>query len=209
MKRTAVLLLASLLGPALAAPLTLSLNGQSVTLSTTTIGGVSYVKTADLQKALAATGGANQKASAEGCVNEWLFNGIWRLRVTKVQPVTDQYYGDGWGVTTEIRNGTSQTLRMDDTGLNYNGAVLISFADGDSWSKSWRTGWQDKTYAKIPQGSGTVYEFKIFPEAKLGKATVLATPPQKFLLDIEKESSVKASYTTADPSFRVNLTCRK
>ena len=34
-------------------------------------------------------GGANQKASVTGCVNEWLFNGVWRMRVTKVEPVTD------------------------------------------------------------------------------------------------------------------------
>ncbi|SMB81633.1 hypothetical protein [Deinococcus hopiensis] len=158
-------------------------------------------------------GGAGQKASVEGCVNEWLFNGIWRLRVTKVDRVQDQYYGEGWGVTMEIRNGTTETLTMDNAGIIYNGAVEIDFADGNSWSKSWREGWQDKTYAKMLQGGGTVYQFKIFPESKMDAAAVSAYAPQKFQLEVEKkvraDRGVKVGFTVPDPSFRVNLTCRK
>lgn len=194
-----------------AAPVTLTLNGQSTTLNTTVIGGVTYLKLSDLRAALAASGGANQKASVEGCVNEWLFNGIWRLRVTRVQRVQDQYYGEGWGVTVEIKNGAAQTLQMSDAGINYNGSVSLAFADGNSWARSWRTGWQDKTYAKLQQGTGTLYEFKIFPEEKMDAASVSAVRPQKFLFEVvkEKRDSVKAGFTVPDPSFRVNLNCKK
>ncbi|THF70335.1 hypothetical protein E7T06_07635 [Deinococcus sp. Arct2-2] len=159
-----------------------------------------------------AAGGANQKASVSGCVNEWLFNGIWRMRVTKVQPVVDKDYGDGWGVSVEIKNGTTQTLTLDNAGIYYNGAVNLAFADGDTWAKSWREGWQGKTYTKLTQGAGMVYTFKIFPESKLSAAEVQAMPPQKFLLeDVKKISdNVKnVGFTVPDPSFRVNLTCKK
>ncbi len=194
-----------------AAPVTLVLNGSSTTLNTSVINGVTYVRLTDLKAALAASGGANQKASLEGCMNEWLFNGIWRLRVTRVQRVQDSDYGEGWGVTVEIKNGASQTLEMADAGIAYNGAVNLAFPDGNSWAKGWRSGWQDKTYAKLPQGTGTLYEFKIFPESKMDAAAVSAYRPNKFLFDVtpEKRDSVKASFTVRDPSFRVNLTCQK
>ena len=199
------------LGLGLAAPVTLTLNGQPTTLNTTVIGGTSYIRLNDLKTALAASGGANQKASLEGCVNEWLFNGIWRFRVKGVQRVQDRDYGEGWGVTVEIKNGTAQTLEMDDAGIAYNGAVNLAFPDGNSWAKGWRSGWQDKTYAKLPQGTGTLYTFKIFPESRMDAAEVDAYRPNKFLFDVtkEKRDSVKAGFTTADPSFRVNLTCQK
>ncbi|GHF48090.1 hypothetical protein HNQ07_002693 [Deinococcus metalli] len=211
MRRTALTVLAALSTAASAASVTLPLNGQPTAVPTTVIGGVTYVKLADLQRLLAAQGGANQKASVSGCVNEWLFNGIWRMRVTKVAPVQDQYYGNGWGVTIELKNGTTQTMRMDDAGIKYNGAVNVTFADGDSWAKSWRSGWQDKTYAKLPQGTGTVYTFAVFPEEKMAADAVQAMPAQKFLLDIEPTTAdgVKAKFSVADPSFRVDLTCRK
>ena len=196
---------------ALAAPTTLVLGGQSVTLNTTVISGVTYLKLADLKAALAAQGGANAKASVEGCVNEWLFNGIERLRVTKVQAVEDRYYGDGWGVTVEIKNGAQETLTLDHAGIAYNGAVNLAFADGNSWSRSWREGWQTKTYARMQQGTGTLYEFQIFPESKMEAAAVATYAPQKFLLEVgaKNPDHVKANFSVPDPSFRVNLTCRK
>ncbi|GGR79730.1 hypothetical protein [Deinococcus sedimenti] len=203
MRHLTTLLGLTALTTAAAAPVTLTLNGQPTTLSTSVIGGVTYIKLADLQKALAAQGGANAKASVSGCLNEWLFNGIWRMRVTKVQPISD----GGYGVTVEVKNGTTQTLKMNDAGIRYNNAINLIFADGNSWAKMSVTAWQDKTYAKLPQGTGTVFEFRIFPEDQNGAASA----PTKFLFEVlnETSSDVKPRFTVADPSFRVDLTCRK
>ncbi len=192
---------------ALAAPVTLTLAGQPVTLNTTVIGGVTYLKLSDVKAALAAQGGANAKASVTGCINDWLFNGVERLRVTKLKPVEDQYYGSGWGVTIEVKNGTNETFTLDHAGIVYNNAVTLAFADGNSWSKSWRYGWQDKTYARMQQGTGTLYEFQIFPESRQDAATVNATPPQKFLLEVTTPTTIKSRFSVPDPSFRVDLTC--
>lgn len=213
MRHLTTLLALTALSIATAAPVTLTLNGQPTTVNTSVIGGVTYIKLADLQKVLAAQGGANAKASVTGCVNEWLFNGIWRLRVTKVTPFHNNPYGDGYAVTVEVKNGTTQTLTLDDAGIHYNSARNLTFADGDSWAKMTLGvgAWQDKTYAKLPQGTGTVYTFQIFPEEKLDAAAVAAATPQKFLFEVDPklDSSVKARFSVLDPSFRVDLTCRK
>ncbi|GAA4022894.1 hypothetical protein GCM10022631_41810 [Deinococcus rubellus] len=223
---------------------TLILNGKVSTDKTVVVGGKTYVPLSALPglgiqvstgsgvtslssgKAGAVTtstpptanngaGGANQKASVSGCINEWLFNGIWRMRVTKVQPIKDEggyNYGSGWGISVEMKNGTAQTIRLADTGIVYNGAMNLAFADGDSWAKDTRDGWQDKTYAKLPQGSGFLYTFRMYPDVKTADADVLAKPPQKFLLeDLKKvDPDLKnVGFTVPDPSFRVDLTCKK
>ncbi|WP_293912295.1 hypothetical protein [Deinococcus sp.] len=220
---------------------TLILNGKVSTEKVLTVGGKVYVPLSALpslgvqvssgggvlsltggKAAVAATapssgtGGANQKASVTGCLNEWLFNGVWRLRATKVEPVTDPpgsyNYGDGWAVTIEARNGVTQTITLDDVGVVYNGAVNLTFADGDSWGKSVRDGWQDKTYTKLPQGAGFLYTFKLYPDAKLERAEVLARPPQKLLIENLKKITDRykgVAFTVPDPSFRVDLTCKK
>ncbi|MFC3859807.1 hypothetical protein ACFOPQ_03390 [Deinococcus antarcticus] len=215
MKKAALLaalfILPAALPTALAAPVTLTLNGQPTTLNTTVLGGKTYILLDDLKKALTGAGGANQKASVEGCVGEWLFNGIVRMRVTKVE-VTHQDKGDtypGYAITAEFKNGVNETITLDDVGLVYNNAKTVTFADGNSWSDSRAGGWQDKTYAKIQQGGGTVMNFRIYSEEQY--QTGQAVPaPQKFLVEVKNKSgSTKARYTVPDPSFRVNLTCRK
>src|SRR5579863_5204255 len=50
-------------------------------------------------------------SSREGCMNQWLFNGVWRVRVTSVEPYS---VGGGpqigWQVTEVWRNGTYREL---------------------------------------------------------------------------------------------------
>ena len=220
---------------------TLILNGKVSTEKVVTVGGKVYVPLSALpglgiqvssgsgvlslssgKAAVTATapgsgaGGANQKASVTGCLNEWLFNGVWRMRATKVEPVTDPpgsyNYGDGWAVTVEVRNGTAQTITLDDVGVVYDGAINLAFADGDSWGKSTREGWQDKTYTKLPQGAGFLYIFKMYPDSKLDRAAVLAKPPQKLLIENLKKITDRykgVAFSVPDPSFRVDLTCKK
>ncbi len=212
MKRTTALLTALLLGQVLAAQVTLTLNGQPATLTTTVIGGKTYVLLDDLKRALTGAGGANQKASVEGCVNEWLFNGIVRMRVTKVE-LTYQDKGSaypGYAVTAEFKNGINQTIQLNQAGLSYDNAAAVSFASGDSWSDGRGGGWQDKTMAKLQQGGGTVYTFRLYSEQQVPSGQPLPAPV-KFLLEVKPEVSpaLKTRFSVPDPSFRVNLTCRK
>ena len=222
---------------------TLILNGKVSTEKTVVVGGKTYVPLSALQSlgiqvstgsgvtsltsGKAATpsgaatpaanngaGGVNQKASVSGCLNEWLFDGVWRMRVTKVQPVLNAGRGDrpAWGVTVEIKNGTTQTLKMSQNGIDYTNAINLSFADGSSMGSASRSVWQDKVYTKLPQGVGTVHQFVIDPDDSLTMAQLQASPPTKFLFEVEKKVDSDAKgvgFTVPDPSFRVDLTCRK
>lgn len=50
---------------------------------------------------------AGDVTNTEGCMNQWLFNGIWRVQATKVEPMMDGAQQVGWQVTEVWRNGTS------------------------------------------------------------------------------------------------------
>jgi|GEM_PF-637510 len=53
--------------------------------------------------------------SRHGCMNQWLFNGVWRAKVTKVEPIMNGSQQSGWRVTEVWRNGTSRELAPADS----------------------------------------------------------------------------------------------
>src|SRR5579863_2033187 len=77
----------------------------------------------------ASLGDAN---SREGCMNQWLFNGVWRVRITAVEPYMNGNQQQGWQVTEVWRNGTSQGLSPFDSQLKdqrlelQNGAITAT-----------------------------------------------------------------------------------
>ena len=58
-----------------------------------------------------------QSNARNGCVNQWLFNGVWRARVEKVEPLIKDGQQQGWQVTQTWRNGISKELSPADTQL--------------------------------------------------------------------------------------------
>jgi hypothetical protein len=57
-----------------------------------------------LSTSSASLGDAN---SRDGCMDQWLFNGVWRVKVTDVEPYMSGSQQVGWQVTEVWRNGTS------------------------------------------------------------------------------------------------------
>ncbi len=55
--------------------------------------------------------------SREGCMNQWLFNGVWRVKVTNVEPYMNGSQQVGWLVTEVWRNGTSGETSPGDAQL--------------------------------------------------------------------------------------------
>lgn len=196
-----------------AAPVTLSINGQPTTLNTTVIEGKSYILLSDLQKALTGTGGANQKASVEGCMNEWLFNGIWRMRVTKAEVVTNPSRGNipGYAITVEINNGTKDTLSLNGAGIDAGQAVTVVLQDGNQVGYNYGGDYVDAVFRKLMQGSGLKFTYQIWPEPYPTLAEAQANKPVKFLMEVKPKinGDTKSKFTVPDPSFRVNLTCTK
>jgi hypothetical protein len=166
-----------------AAGVTSSLSGNTLTLT--------------LPGAPVAQGGANQNAAVEGCLNEWLFNGLWRFRVTSVQPSTDP---QGWKATVEVRNGSrADGLALAGTGW---GGMRIILSDGNPVEVlSDAVDVRDQPFL---QGAGKTITLA-FPSEETSK-----TPSKLFLLlDPKGLAGTNLRYTVPDPSFRVRLDCRK
>lgn len=56
----------------------------------------------------------------EGRIGEWLSNGTWRVRVSKVEPENNPFFGKGKGyaVTIEIRNLATSTISFFNSGFD-------------------------------------------------------------------------------------------
>ncbi len=153
-------------------------------------------------------GGANQKNSVEGCLGEQLFNGIWRLRVAKLEAFVEGSR-NGYDLTLELRNGVGNTITGTATGISPSddGKNLV-LADGQTlaFSNDSASNWVDTAYKSIPQGALNKAVLRYYmPEGTAEK-------PIKFLFEINAsklDKDLKLSYTVKDPSFRVNLTCQK
>ncbi|ALW88436.1 hypothetical protein [Deinococcus actinosclerus] len=197
---------------------TLTIGGQPTTLDTVKVGGRTYVALNQLQQALTAAGGSNQLGAAEGCLNEWLFNGTWRLRVTSVKYVPDAGNGNyyGWVVTTEFRNGGKQLLNLSSTGIEK--GVSLALKDGSTKdlglggiASAFRTG------TDLPPGAGLVMDLPFsWQGGAPTNAQLQANPPVKLIVPVDVSALRRGGSTlyktvnySKDPSFRVNLTCRK
>ncbi len=218
-----------------AASLKLSINGQVVATPAIVVGGQTYVPLSALTGlgAVATTtatslsiklpglgaassvtpavaaGGAGQLAALQGCVNETLFNGVWRFKVLSVVPATveDQ---PGYLIKVELRNGTSRPQSVFGSGLsNTNDAYTLAAADGNTGL--WRTETILNEFAdrSVPQAGLLTYTFRFWPAASSTPAPT--QQPTKFIMRINTQYVNKAEvpYSVADPSFRVNLQCRK
>src|ERR1700687_3655534 len=74
-------------------------------------------------------GGANQRASVEGCIGETLFNGVWRLKVisSALQTNPDDPDYKNWAITIELRNGKNAQNSPGDSG--FQDYPQLAFAD--------------------------------------------------------------------------------
>jgi hypothetical protein len=77
-------------------------------------------------------GGSTQVSAQSGCMNEWMFDGVWRVRVTNVawRPAGDK--PNGWDVAMQWANGTSiSALSPVDTGKQH---LVLALENGDTLS---------------------------------------------------------------------------
>jgi hypothetical protein len=210
--------------------LNLLLNGRPSSAKAIVVGGQSYVPVSALrelgitvslsgntlslssQAAGQAAGGAGQRASLEGCLNEWLFNGIWRVRATKVERAELEKFGliglASWSVTLEVRNGTDKTLAPWGAGWKDSSSLTLVFADGST--ETMDTGWEDSHYNKIrdaagiPQGAAVTSTLHFISDR--------TDPPTKLLIEMDPEGpriNYKLAFSVPNPSLRIKLDCAK
>lgn len=157
------------------------------------------------------SGGSNQRAAVEGCMNKWLFNGVWRLRLLSVDPGASYNDGSqttGVGVKIQLRNGTHKDLSPDQTGLadiNGRGIVLGYNDDNTEDVVGSGTGLTEQLLDKTMPPGGGVTMTLYFPYGPDKSAK-----PAKLIIPVDQHSEhniAHAKYSVKDPSFRVNLTC--
>jgi hypothetical protein len=174
-----------------------SLKGTTLTLSNTAGGDPSSNVT---------TGGANQRASLEGCIGETLFNGVWRLTLKSTKPIS-RYNGQqpGYNLNLEWKNGTKTTTNALNTGIKDLNLVL---EDGTVLQSE---DVQNLTNKSLPQGAGVTLDLAFYAES--GTPAEKLSRPAKFLVEIDPKvpvnTGVAVAYTTPNPSFRVRLDCQK
>ncbi len=215
---------------ALAASSTLRvvLNGQPSGMTTATVNGQTYIPLAVLQKmnipytvqggtlsigtAQSVTaGGSNQRTSLEGCLNEYLFDGVWRIKATKLERIVKE--GDalapGWGLTLELRNGTKTNLSTSQAGMNGTLNQLI-FADANALDVDPYD--LQAIEGDLTQGGVVTHQLKFY--YPYGTTTSAIKIPVKFLLEVDPKAMAddlkgKVAFSSANPSFRVRLDCTK
>ena len=224
-RTTALLSLAVFTSFALAAGLNYSVivNGQVVPDQAIVVGGKTYVPLSALKllgvpsslrgstltlgaaaTAGAAPGGANQRASLDGCIGETLFNGVWRLTVSSVTP-TVRYNGQqkGYSVKLSWRNGTTKTIDALNTGVK---AITLALVDGNTLTSENE---QDLKYKSLPQAAGTNVALSFWADSAQTAAGL--AQPSKLLIEIAASGAAASgvAYTAANPSFRVRLDCSR
>lgn len=212
----------------LAQSYTLDIDGRAaVSQSAITVGGQLYVPLEALTQAgvtatisgntlsltlpgAQVTGGANQRESLEGCLGQDLFNGIWRVKLLSVAPLErDGFFG--WGLTLELRNGTTQTLQPVFTGVNGTGEGIQLVMADETILPVDPLDVQTLTFASLPQGGGVTHQLKFY--YPFGTPQDAMTNPDRLLFEIKPEdfaSSMQAAgvaYSTPTPSLRVRLAC--
>lgn len=82
----------------------------------------------------AAEGGSTQVGAQDGCMNQWMFNGVWRVRVTNVafHPKGDD--PNSWDITMQWANGTSYAgISPTDTMKQ---SMVLALQNGDTITAS-------------------------------------------------------------------------
>ena len=223
----------ALLGLALAADtrLKLTINGKTSSAPAIVVAGKTYLPLDALERAglkvvrsngalavtlpgaTPVTGGANERVSLEGCLGEQLFNGVWRIRASKLERVNKDANTPGWGLTLEVRNGSKATITPVDAGFDPTGqGIQLAFDDATTIPVD-PLDVQKLTFASLPPGGPVSHQLKFY--YPFGTKEDAVKTPVKFLLEINAKGigdGTKArgvAFTVPNPSLRVKLDCQK
>jgi hypothetical protein len=210
--------------------LKLSINTQTSAIPALIVKGKTYIPLEALEKAgvrvtrssgalaltlpgQSAEGGANQRPSLEGCLGETLFNGVWRIRTSKLERITRDANTPGWALTVEVKNGTKSQLAMTDTGVGGAGqGMQLAFSDASTINVDGLEV-QKLTFASLPPGGQVTVKLPFY--YPFGTLESAVQPPTKFLLEINPkgfEDGMRkrgAVFSVPNPSLRVRLDCGK
>jgi hypothetical protein len=151
-----------------------------------------------LPKASQVEGGANQVVALEACVGEWLFNGIWRVRVTDPQDFTGDRNGRSYRF--EFRNGTKLSgFAPSGTGMD---GILMALENGTTVSAENVNEVSDPPYLAGGSHSQTINFYWEDANLKPQKIVVLFNPKNM-------STSFDVKFNVPDPNLRFKTDCTK
>jgi len=151
----------------------------------------------------------NTATPQSGCMRQWMFNGIWRVQITKVEPLIELGTQVGWQVTEVWRNGTSVELApatdtfMNDQQLELANGQWISTNDTTEGTLSNEVvGYEDLP----PSGQFTQVE-KFYPHGHFNPANEPSAVYISFDASELAQHKDKPQFTVGRSDFEVRLTC--
>ena len=152
---------------------------------------------------------AKPPAVREGCVNQWMFNGIWRIRVIKVDPLTDSGGTQtGWLVTEQWRNGTKRTFAPGDTFAKdqtlvlANGAVITAIESTIGTLSS-----QDVLYHQFPAAAQYTHQQKFLATGSFDPSVKPAAVIIPFDIARQAEHKDAPQYSVRPADYKIKLDC--
>lgn len=160
-------------------------------------------------------GGSQQVSAQSGCMDQWMFNGVWRVRVTKVayRPNTVPPNVNGWDVTMQWRNGTGKpNLKPSDTVKQ---PMVLQLQNGDTLATGDTTGGalneQQLDFHAFPASGQFTYTQSFFSVPALDPNN----KPAKLLVtfDVAKYRAIYGKNAdlfrlkTPGYNYRINLAC--
>jgi hypothetical protein len=146
--------------------------------------------------------------TSEGCMNQWMFNGIWRVRVTKVEPFMDGTQQVGWQVTESWRNGTSVELAPGDSLLK---DEVLELEDGSSIAASANNSGTMSMGVIASHGLAQAAQFtyvQVFRSLTLNPAVKPKAVTILFDGDRLPQFKSRPQFTTHKYNYRIKLDCQ-
>lgn len=151
-----------------------------------------------LPKASQVEGGANQVVALEACVGEWLFNGIWRVRVTDPQVFSADRNGISYRF--EFRNGTKLSgFAPSGTGMD---GIQLALENGTTVAAENINEVSDPPYLAGGSHSQTINFYWDDANLKPQKIVVLFNPKNM-------STSFNVKFNVPDPNLRFKTDCVK
>ncbi|HEY5094264.1 MAG TPA: hypothetical protein VII69_04000 [Candidatus Eremiobacteraceae bacterium] len=147
-------------------------------------------------------------AVRDGCLNQWMFDGVWRVRATAFARHVVGGQQTGWDVTEQWRNGTDQTLAP--------GTGTFALSQQLEFQKGDKTGALDSTTGTLSQQDVDYHDFP--PSAQYTHVQVFLTtnvdPNDKpaaviVAFDAAKLSQVanRPHFSVSPPNYRIKFAC--
>lgn len=161
-------------------------------------------------RASAAAASTAVVATRDGCTNSWMFNGVWRVRVTGFAPHIDSITNKqtGWDATEEWRNGTNRTLTPISDSFTLAQKVVLQ--NGDTISTD------DSTTATLSQQQVDYHEFPPSAQFTQVQAFVSNTldpndKPVAVVIAFDtaklKQVSGHPAFSVSPPNYRIKFNC--